>query len=268
MIASVRFPLFRTGFLEWPLGSNVGTVFLVRYKGRPYAVFPKHIANSFSISDITISSSLSSRKSIGLDHVRMVSGIAPFFTGSDVEDLCVGVFPRLAKASDFEEIYQLSGDYRCRSQQGDYLTVFGFIKESSSLATDTIIMAHHSFDVTDTGSSQTDPTLRCASAAFNSDSIASISGISGAPVFNHRTKEVCGIVLRGGLTENNNVIINYLDIIHVYNTVVAAHLGADRVHFVLTEKGTISPIFTRKKLVSRKEYQSDLSRTPRRYLLT
>jgi hypothetical protein len=262
MYESVRFPLFRTPIEGWPFATNVGTIFLVNFLDRTYAVFPKHIARNFDLSDLLVTSTLTEVKAIGLNRYLLVRGASEQFESSDIEDLCIGVLPETVKASDFQSTYPLSDISYEQPQQGDRLTIFGFIKDESFINENTIQAAYQTIEVSDFGPYGFDTNLRVAFGEFQSEVIRSVKGMSGAPVFNNRTKAVCGIVLRGDLKPNGDVSFYYLEGTHVVNTLVAGILGADKVQFITDDAGQRRPVFTRRVVTDK----AALLANPQKYL--
>ena len=39
---SVRFPIFETGYVEWPYATNGGTLFLLTFRGRVFGLTCRH----------------------------------------------------------------------------------------------------------------------------------------------------------------------------------------------------------------------------------
>src|SRR6266404_1121566 len=44
---SVRFPIFETGYAEWPYATNGGTLFLVAFRGRVFGLTCRHVIGDF-----------------------------------------------------------------------------------------------------------------------------------------------------------------------------------------------------------------------------
>lgn len=44
---SVRFPIFETGYAEWPYATNGGTLFLVMFRGRVFGLTCRHVLDGF-----------------------------------------------------------------------------------------------------------------------------------------------------------------------------------------------------------------------------
>ena len=74
-----------------------------------------------------------------------------------------------------------------------------------------------------------DPTLRQAMAVYEAPQFDSVTGLSGAPVFNEGSHQLCGMVVRGGM-EGDVCAIHYIDvfdILRLLGAVVAGHEGTD-----------------------------------------
>ena len=51
---SVRFPIFETGYEEWPYATNGGTLFLVTFRGRVVGLTCRHVLHGFDWRQLRI----------------------------------------------------------------------------------------------------------------------------------------------------------------------------------------------------------------------
>ena len=80
--------------------------------------------------------------------------------------------------------------------------VFGILKEKTTLD-DVLAPIHGRLKFTDTGLSNSDTTLRQATAQYVERNFDSIEGMSGAPVYDETANALCGMVVRGGEVGKN-----------------------------------------------------------------
>ena len=76
--------------------------------------------------------------------------------------------------------------------------IFGALKEKTVIDPH-ITVGHCRLEASDTGPSS-DPFLRRGAAQYLGHEFSTVTGISGAPVFNLTHNRLCGMIIRGGLT--------------------------------------------------------------------
>jgi hypothetical protein len=74
----------------------------------------------------------------------------------------------------------------------------------------------------DSGFSSEDVVLRTAFGKFNKPLRSDVIGLCGSPVFNLSQKSLCGIVVRGGMN-NDDCTLRYIDFFDVFKVLDAVH---------------------------------------------
>lgn len=82
---------------------------------------------------------------------------------------------------------------------------------------------------TDAGVAEFDPGLRRGLATYSSPGFDSISGISGAPVYNFNSRALCGMVARGALQSDGACIVYFIDIFGIMKFIDAVSAGSERI---------------------------------------
>jgi hypothetical protein len=212
---AIRFPYFQTELEEYPHATHVGTLFIVRFFGRLYGLTCKHVFGDFSPDNLHVTPELSPQKglmSAKLQNLGYASHLKGGSIGTDIGDICVIEFaddlaPDFFKGSE----YVITESGVARGITGHDLFAYGFLKEKSRLLPEPDgLLAPCCLPVRDRGV-YSDPTLRRASAGYGGAGFQSITGMSGAPVFDITANALCGMVVRGGMTENTYTIL-YADI--------------------------------------------------------
>jgi hypothetical protein len=109
---------------------------------------------------------------------------------------------------------------------GHELLVAGVLKEKTSIIPPDITIGYCHLQLRDTGPTS-DPFLRRAFAVFaqvlfGRGEFRSITGISGAPVFDRTANALCGMVVRGGMT-GPMCYVYYLDAFDILRLLEAVH---------------------------------------------
>jgi hypothetical protein len=202
---AIRPVFFQTEYEEFLYATDGGTLFLVRYRGRDYGVTCRHVftGNGFDPNRLFITQQKNAeRRSMPAPIKGVVYPSSPraAAVGTDLPDLCVIEF-----ADDIQEGF-FSGSYIAEastvgpSQVGHALLVAGVLKEKTTIVPPDITIGYCRLEFRDAGNSTADPVLREGRAEFWSPEFASITGISGAPVFDLTSNVLCGMVVRGGMT--------------------------------------------------------------------
>ncbi len=87
----------------------------------------------------------------------------------------------------------------CSSAAGDRLLIFGALKEKTVIDPPDITVGYCRLEASDVGSTF-DPFLRKGAAQYLGQEFSTVTGISGAPVFNLTHNRLCGMVVRGSFT--------------------------------------------------------------------
>jgi hypothetical protein len=199
---AVRPVLFYTGIEEFQYATHGGTAFVVSYQGRPYAVTCRHVFQDFDEGQLTLFGAPFPKKGDKSAKVRGVyypSSPRASAVDSDVTDFCLIEFETNVTADFFGgNAYPLCDPTICASTAGDRLLIFGALKEKTVIDPH-ITVGHCRLEASDTGPSS-DPFLRKGAAQYLGHEFSTVTGISGAPVFNLTHNRLCGMIIRGGLT--------------------------------------------------------------------
>lgn len=235
MFHSVRFPLFFTGIEDYPFATNVGAVFLVKVGKTPIAILPKHILKTFHLRDLRITSSLTVFNSVGVEDAYQFNGYKEATRATDIEDILVAFFPEFVTPSDFETIFPFEFMDAAPVQDGDEVVTYGFNRDNSILTKEEVRIHQVVVEAIVTPKKSADFTLRECVGTFNlepeGDKLKSVTGLSGSPVFNRRSGLCCGLTTRGGITENGEIILRFVESFDLIRIINAAVSGADFVEY-------------------------------------
>jgi hypothetical protein len=228
---SVRFVCFETHLEDFRLATNGGTAFVVRYKGTPFAITCRHVLHGFNIDDLVITNARLGRKVAGVRgiyHPRPLNGDVE---GSDLDDVCVIAFHEHDNEF-FDCIYDLDRLSAATSEPANRLIVTGFLKQKSSINPPYIFAGLCFLQFTDAGVAAFDRTFRRRLATYFKPNFDSISGMSGAPVYNVDSRAVCGMVARGGIQGDGVCTIYFIDIFDIMQFLDAIASGSNKVSYV------------------------------------
>jgi hypothetical protein len=200
--AAVRPVLFYTDIDDFRYATHGGTAFVVTYKDRPYALTCKHVFKDFQEGQLTIFGAqypMKGDKSAKIKTVCYPSSPRDSAADSDVTDFCLIEFDAGVTTQFFApSVYPLSEFSTCSSGVGDRLLIFGALKEKTRITPPNVVVGYGRLEAGDAGRSS-DPFLRKATAQYLGQEFSTVTGISGAPVFNVTRNALCGMVVRGGL---------------------------------------------------------------------
>ncbi|MDT7814712.1 MAG: hypothetical protein QOJ42_4628 [Acidobacteriaceae bacterium] len=234
LVAAVRLIFFQTGDDEYPHATHGGTLFIVRHRGRPYGVTCKHVFGDFDpeMLHVTARTELKpGRLSAKLQNLGFAVNLGGAAASSDFGDLCVIEFAD-DLAPDFfgDTEYVIDRNSVGTSKPGHRLFAIGISKEKSRLLPPpdgSIALCR--LPLRDTGTTS-DPLLRRASAIYEGTEFESITGMSGAPVFDLTAKALCGMVVRGTL-QNNICEVLYADIHDIIRLIDAVRTRTARTFY-------------------------------------
>lgn len=209
---SIRPVFFETEFDEFRYATHGGTLFIVKFRGRPYAVTCKHVMGDFDVRKLFVTQQKQADKGSMPAPVKTFcfpSSPTGQAVGSDVEDICVIEFDDDI-ASDFFHHSEYDLDSTVESGTGDRLLVAGVLKDKSFISPPDITFGYSRLEFEDAGPTS-DPLLRLAKAEFRAPQFETVTGLSGAPVFNVAKNALCGMVIRGGMS-GTTCEIRYVEI--------------------------------------------------------
>lgn len=233
---AVRQVLFRNSMDKWPY-SHGGTLFVVSVEGRCYGITCWHVLKGRDIDDLLVMpvpNPTIGTYPLPVQTVGRIKG-----QDSDLQDIAVIAFasevtPELLGGT----AYPLNAETICTSETANKLRVIGYLSEKSKIDYEAkaIIGGFCDLEFTELGATLMDPFLRQAVATYAAPGFNSLDGLSGAPVYDETACRLCGMVARGGLTDNGNATIWYLDICDIFEVATAVHHRQSRITY--TKVGT------------------------------
>jgi hypothetical protein len=225
---SVRAVFFQTELDDFQYATSGGTLFIVRFRSRPYAITCKHVLRQFEASALFVARERYAKKGSKPAPVKTLcfpSSPTGGAVDSDVEDLCIIEFEDVLDADWFEGAeYSLDERPFGTSSEGHHVTAFGVLKEKSWIEPPDITFGYCRLDMID-GGSTSDPLLRVARALFFRPDFKTVTGMSGAPVFDQTSGVLCGMVTRGGMT-GDYCELRYVDIFDLTRLLESVSAGA------------------------------------------
>jgi hypothetical protein len=222
---SVRMVFYETGCDGWRYASHGGTAFVVVFKGRPYAFTCRHVPQDFDWHQLIITNTKLGHSIAGLKSVAYATRPEADAQGTDVVDVAVIEFSADVTPAFFHDTaYIVDDKTTVPSQHGDPLHVSGVLKEKIEFGDGRITPSFCLLEFDDDGALGIDPTLRKARARYVNPEFSSLTGLSGAPVYNRRVNALCGMVVRGGMSGNDCNIL-YFDVFDMMQLLSAVHEG-------------------------------------------
>jgi hypothetical protein len=207
---AVRPVFYMTEHEEFLYATDGGTLFLVRFEGRIYAITARHVftGNGFEPNRLFVTREKYAKKGTppapvaGIYYPSAPHGAA---AGTDIGDLCVIEFDE-----GMEDDFFMSSPYDMdklpvgTSEAGHSLAVYGVLKEKTTIihadqGGGDIVIGYCQLEYADTTTTTRDAVLREAKAEFLAPAFSSVTGISGSPVYDKTTGALCGMVVRGGM---------------------------------------------------------------------
>src|SRR5665213_3137249 len=214
---AVRPVIFQTELDDFLYATHGGSLFLVRYRERVYGLTCKHVFQDFEHGKLFVVDERQAQKGSKPAPVKTIcypSSPREGAAGTDIDDVCVIEFnddlpPEFFKGSE----YVIDEQSVATSEPGHALHVAGVLKEKTHIDPPDIRIGYCRLEFRDAGSSS-DPFLRHAIAQFMNPEFASVTGISGSPVFDRTANALCGMVVRGGMN-GTTCEIRYVDIFDI-----------------------------------------------------
>ena len=228
---SVRFPVFETGFEEWPIATNGGTLFLVTVRGRVFGLTCRHVLKGFEWRQLRVTEAKIGKMFAPIRGLVYPSAPRGEAVETDILDIAVVEFAPEVGATFFPDPpYILDADTSGSANIGDVLWVHGTLKEKSDLSEMPISPQFCFLEFGDQGAASADPTLRRGFAGFADPEFSEITGLSGSPVFDLTTKKLVGMVVRGAL-DNRTCTVWYIDMFDILKFVTAVAEGRDNTNY-------------------------------------
>jgi hypothetical protein len=150
---------------------------------------------------------------------------------SDLDDICVIAFHK-HDGDFFDGAYNIDRLAAATSEPANRLIATGFLKQKSSISPPNIFAGLCFLQFTDAGVAAFDHTLRRGLATYSNPSFDSISGMSGAPVYNLNSRALCGMVARGGIQSDGACTMYFIDIFDIIQFLDAVSAGSDKVSYI------------------------------------
>lgn len=236
---AVRPVFFQTEFEEWLYATHGGTLFIVQFRGKYYALTCGHVFKDFPHSRLFITNEKYAQKGSMPPPVGGIcypSSPRDGAEGTDIDDVCMIEFTEDLPPDFFKDCaYIIDEKTIITASFGHELLVAGVLKEKTSIVPPNIIIGYCNLQLRDMGPTS-DPFLRRAFAVFAQVSFGCgeferVTGISGAPVFDVTAKALCGMVVRGGMT-GPMCHLYYLDASDILRLLQAVHDRADGTYYV------------------------------------
>jgi hypothetical protein len=129
----------------------------------------------------------------------------------------------------------------------DEVRIYGCLKGPTVIDEHTISGKYLELDLVDRGRANSDPILRRAEGPIRNAEIASLTGMSGSPVFNVTRKRLCGVVVRAGIRGGTAQVwyVDFGDILHRMSAIAEGRSSyAYDLSFPIEEKRKVRvPIF-------------------------
>jgi len=233
---AVRPVFYVTEYEEFLYATDGGTLFLVRFEGRIYAITARHVftGNGFEPNRLFVTREKYARRGTppapvaGIYRTSAPHGAA---AGTDINDLCVIEFDEV-----MEDDFFMSSPYDMdklpvgTSKAGHSLAVYGVLKEKTTIihanqGGGDIVIGYCQLEYRDTTITTRDAVLREAKAEFLAPAFSSVIGISGSPVYDKTMGALCGMVVRGGM-DGAKSDIRFIDVFDIKKLLEGISCGA------------------------------------------
>jgi hypothetical protein len=224
---SVRFPIFGTGYEEWPYATEDGTLFLVMFRGRVFGLTCRHVLGSFDWQQLRVTEAKYGRMFAPIRGLVYPSAPTGAAIDTDILDIAVVEFaPEIGPNFFPDPPYILDSNTCGSASDGDVLYVHGTLKEKSDLSAMPISPQFCFLEFADQGAASADPILRRAFAGFDHPEFSEITGLSGSPAFDATSNKLVGMVVRGTL-DGQTCTVWYVDMFDILKFVTAVAEGRD-----------------------------------------
>jgi hypothetical protein len=211
----VRPIMFCTDMPEYPYVSEGGSMFIVQLQGRCFGITCKHVFGSFELRHLTVPRATLPQKGSFDAPITRISGA---HDDSEAGDIAVICFDDQIESNLFgSEFYKITDDSVGLTDSAHQLFVYSFLKEKLRIdyETGSIFTGVAKLEFRSVGLTSNDPYIRNAASTYRNMQFKSLTGISGAPVFDATINKLCGMVVRGKLHDNGSAEIWFIDIIHI-----------------------------------------------------
>lgn len=201
--SATRFVFFDTGLDEWQWATDGGTLFVVAFRGKPYAITARHVFKSFDWGQLIITTAQFGGTRVPIRYIAYASSPVGAAVGTDLMDVAVIQFDDDVDLGVFKDAaYLIDDNTVTTSRLGDTLRVHGVLKTPSEISETIIAPRFGLLELVDDTASSADPTLRQGFGLFDRPEFQDVVGLSGSPVFNATRSALCGMVVRGSMARD------------------------------------------------------------------
>jgi hypothetical protein len=178
---AVRPVFFQTDYEDFLYATHGGTLFLIRFRGRVYALTCNHVFKDFPTGRLFVVNEKHAKKGSLPAHIkgiRYASNPSDAAVDTDIGDVCLIEFAD-ENPSDFfgDSPYVIDENTVVTGSIGHELFVAGVLKEKSAIESSVITSGYCDLQLRDDGPAGHDPILRRASAVFHEPNFATVAGI-------------------------------------------------------------------------------------------
>lgn len=230
ILEAARFVFFPTDDPDTPFWSAGGTAFVVNYCSRPYALTCGHVLDKAEPgAEPVITDERFGNRPVRAHRAHRVRDLDGSVLDADMGDVAVIAFEDTTGVDAFEDTaYIINDDTVGTSERGDPLVVCGTLRDASIVEATEIRPLFATLEFDDRGATSDDPFIREAEASFDDPALQNLNGLSGSPVYNVRQRRLCGMVVRGGIS-NGLARIRYVDIFDIIKLLESVRTGQERV---------------------------------------
>lgn len=203
-----------------------GTAIVIVYDGRPYAITARHNAHDFAWADLIITKDRTSNVNAPIRAISYAGKGLGHAEGSDLLDIAFIQFDAGVTPDFFEgAVYDLDQVPVCVSQADDDLVIYGALSDQSEIDGMNIFSQFAELGFVDVGPHSHDVVLRSAKGRWLNSRVTHLAGLSGAPVYNTSQDGLCGMMVRGSLSEAGVATVHYIEIADIARVLHSVNEG-------------------------------------------
>jgi|GEM_PF-4894498 len=226
----VRPALFQTELSDFPVATHGGVITLIEYRNQLFGVTCQHVISDFQYKDVVITTHRN-----GGEKLRTVGGYFPTrpiddAIESDLLDLVIFRISKDVDSSKFQDPpVQLGEAELFYIKDQALLRAYGTLKDQTSFMPDESCITFFELQVQYQRKKLLHGILHLASMKPQSAALKNLHGMSGGPIFHEESQQLCGLVLRGGITSENQYRLWFIDI-HDVREMLKAGLNPNKIH--------------------------------------
>jgi hypothetical protein len=236
---ATRFVFFDTGVDEWQWATHGGTLFVVAYRGKPYAITCRHVFQSFDWGQLIVSAEQFGGTRAPLRYIAYPSSPVEAAIDTDLMDVAVIQFDDDVDLGLFKDTaYVIDDNTVATSSVDDILHVHGALKTPSEITENTIAPKFGLLELVDDTPYSNDPTLRRGFGLFDRPEFQDVVGLSGSPVFNVTRSALCGMVVRGTMARDACTLW-YVDMFDICRLLASVSEGRTSAYYHKTQTSLV-----------------------------